>query len=373
MKYIAYVLWGGAICAYYMQPFCRDLAIAIVPMLSFFLFYCFIKYGFIFNYNIALLMLFFCIWLSVSAVYSSLDYNCDYSNIIRFVLILIAIPLAQNVNWGKFQTEYNIFIIISCIKSILIVCIFSVVFQSQDYSNWREWAKLSEAGDVYILNGIPRVQLHGNALLVVAFMIDYALRKRFNTINIILLAGCLAAGNVAFISIVIIFLCMMWWPIFAKQIKGRNWSLVISFPLCIFALIAFFYYLTFNFEQKSELSNVIRKEQMEILLDSLFLIGHGIGALVTETGYFRDYTGNIYFELQPLYIVFQIGVIGLIVFYIITIYSYINKKVALMVYALYLLFSGVNPYCFDSTHVIAVILISGVLLRKSSCKMVVEK
>ena len=38
MKYIAYVLWGGAICAYYMQPFCRDLAIAIVPMLSFFYF-----------------------------------------------------------------------------------------------------------------------------------------------------------------------------------------------------------------------------------------------------------------------------------------------------------------------------------------------
>lgn len=70
---------------------------------------------------------------------------------------------------------------------------------------WRAWAQSSNVGDIYILNGVPRIQLVGNALLLVGFMIEVCRKNRITLVSAVLLFGVLAAGNGAFILGIAIF------------------------------------------------------------------------------------------------------------------------------------------------------------------------
>lgn len=359
MKYVSLFLWLVMIFSYFMQPFYPLCSNFIVPGLFGFLLCSMVKFRFCLNARMIIFIALFVAYLCVSSIESSLSNNVDLLNIVRFVAIFVTILFAQNFYYGSFNVEYKIFIFVACVKSLVLIGIFSIVFYYQDFTTWRFWAKTAGVGDIYILNSIPRVQLQGNALLVLAFMVNYLLKNKLTIVNAILLFGCVAAGNVAFIGIIILFYGIKLTPVFVEQIKRKEAKLVFSVPCVLIALVLFFLYIYAMMEQKSDVSNAIRKEEVEILLSSCWFFGHGVGSLITAVGYFRDYTGNIYFELQPLYVFYQIGFVGVLMFYFITIYTYIKNRKILLIYILYLIFSAFNPYCFDVTHIVTVIVLSG--------------
>ena len=163
--------WTITIFSFLFQCYFRSLSQFIVPALIVFLL---LEIS-----NVKLkhprgwLMVFsgYCVFLAFSAVVSFYK-GTDISNIIRFALILILIPLAVQVNDPRFEREWRIFKVLSCVKAISMFFIWGAVFFSQDYQKYRAWAFQIGSGDIYILNKIPRVQLLGTSLFVLAAIIE---------------------------------------------------------------------------------------------------------------------------------------------------------------------------------------------------------
>ena len=111
----------------------------------------------------------------------------------------------------------------------------------------------------------------------------------------------------------------------------------------------------------------IRFDQARVLLDTNWLFGKGVGNSIKANTSFVSYNGNMYFELQTLYIFNQIGIIGLLSFYILTFAPLIRKNNAekVIAYIAFLAYTFWNPYCFDSNHIIALILIQNILCKNN--------
>ena len=117
-------------------------------------------------------------------------------------------------------------------------------------------------------------------------------------------------------------------------------------------------YLLKQIEQKADVSNQTRVEQAGVLLDANIIIGEGLGNYIEASTPTREYNGDIYFEMQTLYIINQIGIVGVLLFYS-TIFVNIKKQGTekLILYTIYLIYSFWNPYCFDTTQMIVTLLI----------------
>ena len=114
-------------------------------------------------------------------------------------------------------------------------------------------------------------------------------------------------------------------------------------------------------EEKAGYSNAVRKDQAEILLSGNIITGNGVGNTITAKTKYRDYSGADYFEVQTLYVINQIGIIGYSLFLILTFGLLLKRKnsfALVFIYFTYLAYTFFNPYCFDTTH-----MITGFLLR----------
>ncbi|WP_157077388.1 hypothetical protein [Robertmurraya korlensis] len=218
------------------------------------------------------------------------------------------------------------------------------------------------------------------AFLVSLFAIT---EKRLKvTVATILFLGTFIAGNLAFlVAIAAYFLFYLFIYLFKllrskrEMVKGKffkdvkrtviSLTVLISFTLAI--CIPMFNYLNDVIVRKSEYSIPARFDQVEVLFDDLFespssaLFGQGLGnTLQVETEY-RDYTNNTYFELQTLYILNQVGILYMILFVITKaffVYKFWNNSKVYVLYGCYLLYALSNPYVFDTTNIIILIVLS---------------
>ena len=356
---IACIFWFMSIAAYMFQCYWRKLAIFIVPSLIIFLILeipniKFLKVnGWILIYGI------YGFYLIFSTIVSSILRN-PIGSILRFFLILVAIPIAGLVNEDEFGKEWMILKILALIKAGTILYTWCIVFISQDYVLYRAWAREIGAGDIYIINGIPRVQLLGTSLFVIIFVCDFIKRKKITWYNTLMLLAALAAGNSAYVLGIVIFFTFYFLPCIAIWIQKRNWRLMFFIPIAVLLLIGFSIYSVKALKLKAENSNPVRFEQVEVLTNTNPAFGNGLGHVVIGGGKYRTYDGDTYFELQTLYIYNQIGLIGIALFYLLTCSIYWGKRKYLkeITYITYLLYTFWNPYCFDSTHIFAMLLIS---------------
>lgn len=354
---IAAFFWMVAVIAFMFQCFYRPLAGLIVPSLIAFLVLEIpnVKIGY--SRRWVALLAAYLLFVLTSALFSILkDYH--YSTIARFLMILTLIPFAEHVIEPNFDLEWNIFKILSSAKAVMILYIWMLVFIQQDYQEYRSWAYANGSGDIYILGGIPRVQLLGTSLFVLAAIVEIERKKKITLYSVLMLAGALAAGNSAYILGIGAYFAIKVIPIGLKWIRDRDPKAIIVLVIFAVALVAFIGYSVIVLRQKAEFSNVVRKEQWEVLTEANPLLGEGIGHKIYKVTSTRVYEGDTYFEMQTLYIFNQIGLIGLALFYMITVGFYWNRKQSLIVYLVYLIYTFWNPYCFDSTHIIAVLLIS---------------
>lgn len=356
---IASICWAASIFSYMFQCYWRGLAKLIVPLLIVFLMLEITRIKFPFQKEWIKLFMVYIIYLSISFAISC--FNGTSINVaLRFYLILCAIPLALCIKEPRFEIEWRILKVISVIKSMTILLTWLDVFITQDYMEYRSWALESGVGDIYILHGIPFIQLLGTSIFVMLFICDFLKNGRFTMYGLLMIITAVAAGNSAYILGIFVFITLYYLRKFKDWILDKNWRAFIAIPIALIVIFQFGRYAVDSLNSKKEYSNAVRLEQVHVLMDTNFIIGNGLGDSVNKTGNFRNYNGDTYFELQTLYIYYQIGILGLFFFYILTLIPYTgkNNRWKLIAYISYLIYTFFNPYCFDSTHIFSVLLIS---------------
>lgn len=302
-------------------------------------------------------------YLLISLIVALLSSGLNY-NSFRFLTILLIIPLAEIIEEKNFSLEWRTFQLLMVARVIPVAYTWIILFITKNFSPYREWALLSGAGDIYIINGIPRIQLRGSSLFVVGFLIDFYKRKKIDLFNVLMIAGALISGNAAYVLGIAVGLLLFFLPR-EKNIAMKSWKFIILIPLLAIGIAFFAKYSISSLNEKAGSANAIRSEQASVLLDTNPVIGRGLGHPIVKTTSTRNYNGDTYFELQTLYIFNQVGLVGLLFFYILTITPYlgVEKRYQLYAYLSYLIYTFWNPYCFDSTHIITVILITNSLAK----------
>jgi len=291
-------------------------------------------------------------------------HGTDFVRILRFFTILVSIPLFFNIQFSERIkiTIYNFFIFFSVIKSLVIIGIEIWCITTDGWEIMRRWCFKHNLGDVYPSSYfIYKIQIIGNPLILFAFIMHFTKTNKFDFVTLILLSGVVFVGNFAFLLGLFGFFTYRIYRILISQKNRRGYFTPIVF---FFFALFFMLFLLFTLKQtreKSDYSNVVRIQQIRALIDCNFFLGEGLGNYIKVNAGLRQYDGDIYFELQTFYIFNQIGIIGLILFYLLTIYQcyWIEnvkfEKVAL--YLIYLLYSFWNPYCFDSTQMLVILFL----------------
>lgn len=358
---LSVLLWSLTVFCYFFQVPYRRLASYIVPCLAVFLICSSLKKG-AYKLKIDWIKIFACyiVYLCLMVILSLIK-GYAIGNIIRFLLILTVIPLFAVIKIENFDIEEEIFLFLAVAKSIMLIYLAVQVLRAGSHYELRSWALTNDYGDIYLYRGVPRVQLHGNGILPIAFIINFYVNKERKAIKYIITLivglGILAAGNVAFFLGVGLFCGYQ----LIKLIRSKSLSGIKRMFFLLILIIGagiFAFYAVDMWKVKAGYSNIVRLEQAKALMDNYLIIGNGLGSEVVVSG-IRNTRGEIYFELQTLYIFNQIGAIGLALFYFV-VFSAVYKrgKENLIIFLIYLAYTFWNPYCFDSTEMMTLCLVN---------------
>ncbi len=362
IQLVMVISWTISIFSYFFQfPF-SGLSIFIVPGLAVYLIgmICYKRRLYINRDWYTWYAVYICYLLTMVIV--SLFSGVEVARIIRFLLILSVTPLFSVVKAENFRIEYIIFVVLAFLKSILLLWFAIHMIYSGNPLEFREWAAINNYGDIYTnpYTHMPKVQVQGNGILPMAFIINVTYgRKKIltNVINFVLLLGVISAGNAAFVLAIILFCAYRLYNNVTK--RGNSLSCrFVSLLALVFGSILFIVYAIYILELKSGFSNAIRIEQAKILLDNNIIVGNGLGYEIYYSGMWRNYAANNYFELQTLYIFNQIGLVGICLFYLLVIIPIKNiGKNEFVLFLIYLIYTFWNPYCFDTTEMIVITLL----------------
>lgn len=355
---LSVVCWTLAVVGYFFQfPF-SELAIFIAPLIVAYILLEFRDFYLLKNRVYLIVFAVFLAYL-VFSVIRALALGNGFYRILRFSVIIGLLPLCSLVRDRNFKKKWDIFFKIAVVKSLVLLAIWVLLLREGDHRLFREWASSNGYGDIYLLSRWnARVQVQGNPLLLVAFIVDFTKRRRFTIPNAIILGGVLAAGNFAYIlglGAFFLWQACMYIPKWIQEGKVSKRAVTIVLVCCLVVALS---YSVSKIIEKAEFSNKIRIEQVGILLDANPVIGEGLGNYIQKETSMRKYDGDIYFELQTLYIYNQVGLIGLALGYYLTgLPLWKRSRNRLMVYLLYLFFSFWNPYCWDMTHMVVLLIL----------------
>ena len=352
------VLWTVAVGAYFFQfPF-SGLSSLITPCLLLYVMLQLTNLRFLENkkYLYSLVIYYLLIFILICR---SLFLGISASRVIRFGVILLVIPLTCIIRDNHFALKRDIFVALAIAKSIILIFFGLIIVYQGDFAHMRNWANHFDLGDIYFLNRfIPKVQVHGNALLVITFFLDYMSVKKITWKNFIILAGVLVAGNFAFMLALIAFVAWRGAIYALHFIHTNKHGKQITLAALAICLVVMIPYISSKVIETATLSNAVRIDQIMILLHANPIIGDGLGCWVSAATDYVTYEGNMYFEMQTLYIYKQIGIIALVLFYAITLMPIKSAgKKCFVIYLIYLFYSFWNPYCFDTTQMFTIILL----------------
>lgn len=316
-----------------------------------------------FEYGVILL------WLVLLVAYSIVSQN-NLSYIIRFGIICLLIPLSYYVKLPiKSINILFFFVTIQCLF-ITFIELYLLFFQSiESYFPIRFFFNEKEWGDIYTYSGYYYfIQLKGNALIPFAYMLTFIFPFKSNKskwiLRIIFLSGTLIAGNFAFF---ISLFCFH----FVKYINinglSKNKAAIRIITLCFILLITssiIFSYVENVMDRKQDSSLSTRTDQFHVLMNDVqentltILFGQGLGHTISEKTMYRDYTDNVYYELQIVYFFNQLGILNFLIFIALNFYltiKYIPQKNLLWIYICYVLYAVTNPYILDTNHIVVII------------------
>nr|BBM62823.1 O-antigen polymerase [Escherichia albertii] len=321
---------------------------------------------------------FFLIFLSVHGLYSLYSGN-DPVLILRFYII-IALIIVSYYAAIKSISYINIFIFLAVTQAFVIIGLEAFMFLNfrfSDYSVIRNYFIDNHFGDIYTYNGFfYHIQIKGNALLLFSYMVSFYLYNKTNCklyllSSILLVVAVLFCGNLAFYIVFIIHAFIFF---FLRKANTYN-QLLLKVFICLITFGAFISYsgmeyLVKAYELKFQGANFssmgTRFDQFNVLIDDLFenvltaLVGQGLGNLINVQTAVRNYSDYIYYELQSVYFLNQLGVLLFLLFVIINVIltlKFIKPIELRIVYMLYVLYALVNPYMLDTNHVVVVFIL----------------
>jgi hypothetical protein len=105
-------------------------------------------------------------------------------------------------------------------------------------------------------------------------------------------------------------------------------------------------------------------DQANVLLADLektsVILGSVLGNTINITTAYRDYSNQIYYEIQAVYLFNQLGILNFAVFiflHILFAINFISQKKLLLIYFFYVVYAVTNPYIFDTNHVIVIMIL----------------
>ncbi|EGG0604150.1 O146 family O-antigen polymerase [Escherichia coli] len=324
------------------------------------------------------IFLFSLIFLSVHGLYSLYSGN-DPVLISRFYIILILIIVSYYAAIKSISYIY-IFIFLAVTQAFVIIGLEAFMFLNfrfSDYSAIRNYFIDNQFGDIYTYNGFfYHIQIKGNALLLFSYMISFYLYNKTNNklyllSSMFLALAVLFCGNLAFY---ITFLIHAFIFLFLRKARTYNQLLLKVFIFLITFGVFISYsgmeYLVKAYELKFQGANFssmgTRFDQFNVLIDDLFenvltaLVGQGLGNIINVQTAVRNYSDYIYYELQAVYFLNQLGVLLFLLFVIINVIltlKFIKPIELRIVYMLYILYALVNPYMLDTNHVVVVFIL----------------
>jgi membrane protein implicated in regulation of membrane protease activity len=222
-------------------------------------------------------------------------------------------------------------------------------------------------GDLYTYNGLfYNIQILGNALLpfgVFISLVFYTGMRRV-IISSTLLLGMLVAGNFAFVLGMVIFLILLF--LTAPYFHTRTFVVASILSIAVIALVAgpAIQFVNSTISKKSQDSNPTRIDQSVVLWEDLthdpfsFVFGRGLGNTLEVKTKWRDYTDNIYFELQSIYFLNQMGLFNFLIFILsntLCVIIFLKRPIVKVIYCAYIIYAFFNPYFLDTSHVIVII------------------
>ncbi|MFV0469666.1 MAG: hypothetical protein ACK5MK_12155 [Dysgonomonas sp.] len=317
-------------------------------------------------------------------VYSIVLGN-DISLIIRFmsILLILNLPLIFGFEEEYYFKIFKFTYFIHASVIIFIAVYMGAMFDSSNYSEIRRLFLNNGWGDVYTYNGyFFRVQLLGNALIPLLLFITYdQFREKIVSLYHFLfsLLALIFAGNLAFL------LSFAFYVIVYELLKGKlSLSIKKAFAYAAFFLSfpIFVFYIIRRIEMKlggASSSLGIRADQISVLINDMsdsvctLLFGMGIGNTVDVITHSRDYIGDIYFELQSVYFLNQLGFVIFIALLIVHLYMFFSlakTRLTVLMYFSYLSYAFTNPYMLDTTHFVAIIVILSYQMYKYKVRLV---
>ena len=354
LRLLTTALWTAAVTGYFFQfPF-SFLAALITPCGVGYVLLQLPKFYLLKNKGYLILFGVFLGYLTFSVI-RALILGTEFIRILRFGAILGLLAVCCLIHDDAFEAKWKIFFHLAMAKAGVLLLIWLALLVVGDYTAFRDWAWKNGFGDIYLLSRWnAKVQVHGNALLLVAFIVDYTRKKRFTLQNGVVLTGILAAGNFAFILGLGAFFAWQGYAWIRKKKVSRR--TVAAILLCGLLLGA--PYVASKIAQKAEVSNKTRIEQAQVLLNANPFIGEGLGNYIEAQTPTRDYDGDLYFELQTLYIYNQVGLLGLALSYCLTVWPlWCKGRDRVLLCLIYLVYSFWNPYCWDMTHIITLLIL----------------
>jgi putative wzy len=284
----------------------------------------------------------------------------------RFYFILLIIPICFFLRNESFFTEYRIFHCLSICKVLFLIGMALYMLYVGSYEPFRIWAR-TMGGDMYfVYDFFPRIQLQGNALLLVAFLMEFARSKRLSVCLVLFFVGIVIEGNFSFYLAVATFLGFY----FIKYVRQKEITIkkIFSILMALAVGVGFFFYSLDQGKQKADGGNALRAAQAEILLSGNPFVGEGVGAKVYDNVRLGRTADDKYYELQTLYIFFQIGSVGLLLFYLSNVLALrrVPNTDAWYIYVAYLIGSFFNPYCFDVTQMLTATLCGNYIMIEKS-------
>ena len=311
------------------------------------------------------------LWVGILFGYSLVCQN-EITHIVRFTIIFTLIILAYNIILPlQIIKIFFTFILIQAIFLIIFELILLLFFNMQDYMPLRFFFLNKSWGDVYTYSGLYYlIQIKGNALLPFAYMLTFLFNFKTKIkkwiLRIILFLSVIIAGNFAFF---ISLFCFHFFRYINIQSKTFNIAirriLFISILGVLLAPIIYSYTLD-TLDRKSRDSLSTRSDQIDVLFTDLnenlltLCFGQGLGNTISIKTSYRDYTDSVYYELQTVYLLNQIGLVNFMLFFALNIYLAIKKisnKSLLWLYLCYIIYAFTNPYLFDTTHIVVIIIL----------------
>ncbi|MCT0087487.1 hypothetical protein KUA04_03270 [Proteus mirabilis] len=321
-----------------------------------------------FDHRLILLL----IYISLSLTFSLLNSN-DINSLPRFLIILFLINFVLLLPFYKVNltTAFNLALSIQAIFLITFEIYLILFFSGKDYTIIRQFFLSHNLGDVYTYSGyFYRIQIIGNALIPFAFMVSYF---KFRVENgkflfvILYFFACIIASNLMFLIAIFLYIPLIEIIKSKARIKLsiRNFFIflliLISFPFIIDVVYSNVLLKLIGGESSSlgtrfDQANALMIGLAESYYDILF--GQGLGSKLNIITAVRDYRKFIYYELQSLYILYQIGFLGFLSLIVLHAYLFLyicKNKFIILIYCMYVFYAITNPYIFDTTQVIVLI------------------